>query len=179
MSSFARLPWLIVQSAMNPATIITLIAPLLIIVSEAFFRSNSSELYIRILKTKEVCGLLDHRTQMYTLIVAYFFFLLQTGEIVFRRLRTTSGTIDLRKKEAFPGYCALTMLVSVVAFFWLMLTGHFMTSDVVEQYSNLPGCVGGNVGTMQMPPLTSPITIFRVGTGFLAALISYLDIRAE
>ncbi len=172
--SSGNVAWSIIRALFNPATLLTFFAPPLIAVTEAFFRTDVGPRYLSVVQQEEVCGLLDHRTQLYTLIVAFAFFLLQTGAVAGKRLVTVPGNINLEKikHDPFVGWYIVTMFLISVAFFVCMFSGRFMTPQIVDMYAALPTCVMKHVGQFGMPPLSSPITIFRAVIGGAALAIT-------
>lgn len=62
----------------NPATLITVLAPVTISVCVAYFiSSNDHGTYRNLIKEPNTCALLEHRTNLYTLIVASAFLIFE------------------------------------------------------------------------------------------------------
>ncbi|HKR61247.1 MAG TPA: hypothetical protein VJS64_16110 [Pyrinomonadaceae bacterium] len=167
----------LLRSALNPATLVTAGAPWLIAVSEAFYVANKAGGYGGLIALQGVCALLEHRTQLYTLIVAYFFYLFIVVRVCLTSGKTGSGSWNYYRLEKHK-YIVLILVPFIgltIYMGWLVLGGRVMTQEILDIYGNLPSCQHGAVVGTELPPLASPLTWLRVIIGVLAAATVYLD----
>src|ERR1700733_12315489 len=160
----------VLRSALNPATLVTAGAPWLIAVAQAFYVANKAGGYADLINQPRVCGLLEHRTQLYTLIVAYFFYLFIVIRICVASGKTTSGSWNYYRLETHKHIVVILIAFLATSIYtgWFILGGHVMTRSLIDIYANLESCREGTITATEFPPLSSPITWLRIFVGLFA-----------
>jgi hypothetical protein len=143
---------------LSPAVLVTICAPILIDTSLWFFLAASpGGDYAQLARTPSVCALLEHRTQLYTMLIAFAFCTMQifapgAGDIAQNRQ-------EIRQSKFRLKHTIFAVLVVCVTF--AIFGGHLMSETVVGLYK-AGACEQGVASPLQMPPLTSPVTWLRV-----------------
>ena len=140
--------------ALNPATLITVLGPALADVCLWFFIATSNGKMATLTKSPEVCALLEHRTQLYTMVIAYGFCVI---ELIFGPLAPVSRS-GLRKDRPSWGMAAIIIIGIIIGA--LGFGGYLMSERVIELYQS-GACLRGVPSPDDPPPLASPITWIR------------------
>lgn len=145
----------------NPATLVTVGAPIIIDTCLWNFVATSSGNYANLAKTPDVCALLEHRTQLYTMLVASAF-------CVFQALLWSffGGKQDGTEVKPRSPWATTVVIILCCALVWAIFSGTLMSENVVALYK-AGACEHGVPSPMEFPPLSSPITWLRIFILFL------------
>jgi hypothetical protein len=150
----------------NPATLVTVGAPILIDTSIWKFLASSTGSYAVLARTPDVCALLEHRTQLYTMLVACAFCIFQVLLWSF-----FGGAAEGTEEKKRAGWRHTIAIVLGIILIWTIFSGRLMSEDVVAMYK-LGACQQGVPSPMEFPPLASPITQMRIFIVFLLLFAS-------
>jgi hypothetical protein len=148
----------------NPATLVTIGAPIVIDTCLWNFLAVSTGSYANLARSPDVCALLEHRTQLYTMLVASAF-------CIFQALLWSlfgAGQEDNNSKPRSPWRTTVVIFLSC-ALLWAVFSGTLMSENVVALYK-VGACEHGVPSPMDIPPLSSPITWLRI---FIAVLVLF------
>jgi hypothetical protein len=150
----------------NPATLVTIAGPTISDVCLWFFVASSAGQYAVLAKNPNVCALIEHRTQLYTLVVAYCFCVI---ELIFG----VWGGTSIKKRNASTWRTTLTFCLGGIILFGA-LGGYLMSENVVDMYRH-GSCALGIPSPGDMPPLRSPITWLRILVLLLVLVATTLE----
>jgi hypothetical protein len=154
-------------------------APTVLAIAESFFLANETGPYKDALANPNVCALLELRTQLYTLVIVYFFFAVQFVEMTLLQVKTSEGGWHWPrlKEHKHYGHCLALFVIVSLGLWYLFANGLLMTSGALDSYRALRSCSSFHVSSYEFPPLDTWITISRFGVGIMAFVITYLDRR--
>jgi len=163
----------------NPSSIVAVAAPTILSIVELFFLINDSGPYNKALIDPNVCALLEHRTQLYTLVVAYFFFTLQFSNMVHRQIVTRNGSWEWKraKDHSHLGHCTALFAALTISLGYLFLSGRMMTTTGLDAYRSLKSCTHHQIYAVELPPLDAWVTICRFLVAIIAFSVTLLDRR--
>lgn len=156
--------------AVNPATLVTILGPALADISLWFFVATSTGKMAALTKSPDVCALLEHRTQFYTMIVAYGFFVI---ELIFGSQGPIARAASRRHRPNWGAAAILSIGFGIGIF---VFGGYMMSERVIEMY-RAGACLSGVPSPVDPPPLGSPITWIRALIVIVLALAMFTEPR--
>lgn len=152
----------------NPATLVSVGAPTIIATSLWNFLASSTGSYAVLARTPEVCALLEHRTQLYTMLVACAFCVFQVLLWSF-----FGGAQEGTERVPRTGWRNTIVIVLSGLLLWTIFSGTLMSESVIAMY-RVGACEYGVPSPTDIPPLASPITQMRI---FILVLVLFASAR--